>query len=90
MIPGSGRSPGIGNGTPLQYSGLENSMGPYSVSREVPRSVLKCETALAPLMRIVVSISAADRLKDELNDVFVPFVTNGGRRSVGRCEGLDQ
>ena len=36
------------------------------------------------------SISAADRLKDELNDVFVPFVTNGGRRSVGRCEGLDQ
>ena len=27
LIPGSGRSPGIGNGTPLQYSGLENSMG---------------------------------------------------------------
>ena len=26
-IPGSGRSPGIGNGTPLQYSCLENSMG---------------------------------------------------------------
>ena len=26
MIPGSGRSPGEGNGYPLQYSGLENSM----------------------------------------------------------------
>ena len=26
LIPGSGRSPGEGNGTPLQYSGLENSM----------------------------------------------------------------
>ena len=26
-IPGSGRSPGVGNGTPLQYSCLENSMG---------------------------------------------------------------
>ena len=26
-IPGSGRSTGIGNGTPLQYSCLENSMG---------------------------------------------------------------
>ena len=26
-IPGSGRSPGIGNGTPLQYSCLENPMG---------------------------------------------------------------
>ena len=26
-IPGSRRSPGIGNGNPLQYSCLENSMG---------------------------------------------------------------
>ena len=25
-VPGSGRSPGIGNGNPLQYSCLENSM----------------------------------------------------------------
>ena len=25
-IPGLGRSPGVGNGNPLQYSGLENSM----------------------------------------------------------------
>ena len=27
LIPGSGTSPGEGNGTPLQYSGLENFMG---------------------------------------------------------------
>ena len=26
-VPGSGRSPGEGNGNPLQYSGLENPMG---------------------------------------------------------------
>ena len=26
LIPGSGRSPGGGNGSPLQYSYLENSM----------------------------------------------------------------
>ena len=26
-IPGSGRSPGGGNGNPLQYSCLDNSMG---------------------------------------------------------------
>ena len=26
LIPGSGRYPGKGNGYPLQYSGLENSM----------------------------------------------------------------
>ena len=25
-IPGSGRSPGVGNGNPLQYSCLENPM----------------------------------------------------------------
>ena len=28
-IPGLGRSPGEGKGYPLQYSGLENSMGPW-------------------------------------------------------------
>ena len=27
LIPGSGRSPGEGNGNPLQYLCLENSMG---------------------------------------------------------------
>ena len=26
LVPGSGRSPGEGNGTPLQYACLENSM----------------------------------------------------------------
>ena len=26
LIPGSGRYPGVGNGSPLQYSCLENSM----------------------------------------------------------------
>ena len=26
LIPGSGRSPGVGNGNPLEYSCLENSM----------------------------------------------------------------
>ena len=25
-IPGSGKSPGVGNGNPLQYSSLENTM----------------------------------------------------------------
>ena len=36
LIPGLGRSPGEGNGNPLQYSCLENSMdrgaGPVTVS----------------------------------------------------------
>ena len=33
-IPGLGRSPGEGNGNPLQYSGLENPMdrGPWQAA----------------------------------------------------------
>ena len=43
-IPGSGRSPGEGNGTPLQYSCLENSMdrGPMGYS---PWSCKESDTA---------------------------------------------
>ena len=33
-ISGSGRSPGEGNGNPLQYSGLENSMGSQRVRHD--------------------------------------------------------
>ena len=40
LIPGSGRSPGEGNGFPLQYSCLENSMD-YTV-----RGVTKSQTQL--------------------------------------------
>ena len=38
LIPGSGRSPGEGNGDPLQYSCLENSMdrGPSLQPRYSP------------------------------------------------------
>ena len=35
-IPGSGRSPGIGNGTSLQYSCLENSMHRGASQTTVP------------------------------------------------------
>ena len=36
LIPGLGRSPGEGKGFPLQYSGLENSMG--CIVHEVAKS----------------------------------------------------
>ena len=41
LIPGSGRSPGEGNGNPLQYSCLENSMdggAPWATVYGVPKS----------------------------------------------------
>ena len=41
LIPGLGRSPGEGNGYPLQYSGLENSMN-YTVC-----GVTKSQTRLS-------------------------------------------
>ena len=34
LIPGLGRSPGEGKGYPLQYSGLENSMGSQRVGHD--------------------------------------------------------
>ena len=42
-IPGSGRSPGEGNGHPLQYSCLENSMD-KGAWRAVVHGVAKSQT----------------------------------------------
>ena len=36
QIPGSGRSPGVGNGNPLQYSCLENPHGQRSLAGYSP------------------------------------------------------
>ena len=44
-IPGSGRSPGEGNGNPLPYSCLENSMG-QEAWRATVHGVAKCWTGL--------------------------------------------
>ena len=44
-IPGSGRSPGVGNGHPLQYSGLENSMD--WVVQEVTKNWITTEQLLS-------------------------------------------
>ena len=45
-IPGSGRSPRIGNGNPLQYSCLENSMD-RGASQATVHSVTKSQTRLS-------------------------------------------
>ena len=46
-IPGLGRSPGEGNGYPLQYSGLENSMDC------IDHGVAKSQTRLSDLESLV-------------------------------------
>ena len=42
LIPGWGRSPGEGNGYPLQYSSLENPMDRGSWSATVHRTLFAC------------------------------------------------
>jgi len=44
-LPGSGRSPGEGNGNPLQYSCLENSMD-RGAWRAIVHGVAKSQTLL--------------------------------------------
>ena len=43
LIPGSGKCPGEGNGNPLQYSGLENSMD-RGAWRSIVHDVTKSRT----------------------------------------------
>ena len=43
LIPGWGRSPGIGNGNPLQYSCLENSMD-RGIKQATVHKVAKLQT----------------------------------------------
>ena len=43
-IPGSGRSPGGGNGSPLRYSCLENSMGTGACQATVHRVTKESNT----------------------------------------------
>ena len=56
LVPGSGRSPGAGNGKPLQYSCLENSMDRGAWQATV-HGVTKLDTTewLSTLMQLIVS-----------------------------------
>ena len=47
LIPGSGRSPGEGNGYPFRFSCLENSMG-RRAWRAIVHGVTKSRTQMSP------------------------------------------
>ena len=47
LIPGSGRSPGEGNGNPLQYSCLENPMDRGAWRLHTVNMITKCQTLLS-------------------------------------------
>ena len=46
-IPGLGRSPGVGNGNPLQYSWLENPTGQRSLAGYSPWGLKESDTTEA-------------------------------------------
>ena len=43
-IPGSGRSPGVGNGNPLQYSCLKNPHGQRNLAGDSPWGCKELDT----------------------------------------------
>ena len=58
-VPGLGRSPGEGNGYPLQYSGQENSMDC------IVHGVTKCRTQLSNFHYSIVAVDEWMREEEE-------------------------
>ena len=58
LIPGSGKSPGEGNGNPLQYSCLENPMD-RGAWRATVHSIIRTQTQLKQLSTDLPKISVA-------------------------------
>ena len=58
LIPGLGRSPGGGNGNPLQYSCLENSMNRGARWATVHRGSNKLDTTEQPIHKQISKISS--------------------------------
>ena len=69
LIPGLGRSPGEGKGYPLQYSGLENSMG------GVVNGVTKSQTRLSDFQFISLHFigKQINWVKDPAADLVTPL-----------------
>ena len=60
-IPGSGRMPGVGNGNPLQYSCLENSMD-RGAWRAVAHGVAESDTTEWLTMYVGILLWSSERL----------------------------
>ena len=81
LIPGSGRSPGVGNDNPLQYSSLENFMdrGAWQATvHGIAESDIATEHSQLTCGALMVSAELSMWLSD------------WGRISVGRCVSLQE
>ena len=70
-IPGSGRSPGEGNGNPLQYSYLENPHGQRSLEGYIVHGVAKSQTQPTNKQQLIRRVPlAADCFLNHLLTIF--------------------
>ena len=78
-IPGSGRTPGVGNGNPLQYSCLENSMD-RGARRAVAHGVAELDTTEWLTMYVGILLWSSERLHLAISTrswkvyIFQPFI----------------
>ena len=78
-IPGSGRMPGVGNGNPLQYSCLENSMD-RGAWRAVAHGVAESDTTESLTMYVGILLWSSERLHLAISTrswkvyIFQPFI----------------
>ena len=78
-IPGSGRMPGVGNGNPLQYSCLENSMD-RGAWRAVAHGVAESDTTEWLTMYVGILLWSSERLHLAISTrswkvyIFQPFI----------------
>ena len=63
LIPGLGRSPGEGNGYPLQYSGLENSMDRGGWQATVPWGHKESDTTERLSLSTIIRIHPLRRMR---------------------------
>ena len=71
-IPGLGRSPGEGNGNPLQYSGLENSMDRGAWQATVHGGLKESDMT--------------ERLSTAQHSVYIDFPGDSGKESTCHCK----
>ena len=74
LIPGSGRSPGEGNGKPLQYSCLENSTD-RGAWRLIERNGGKCSGSVSKKTTMVLAGEAAGSKLTKAQDLGIKVVT---------------
>ena len=82
LIPGLGRSPGEGKGYPLQYSGLENSMGciAYGVAKSQTRlSKFHFTSHNKDSVAVIIALQKSNFLRVNVHDILASEKKQSGK-----------